>query len=120
MAFMKFQFSLSTLLICITMLALVCALCVKIRVEKEFDLELKSEHVVITHHLMKYRAPPDGSDIARRLALWGPLAVAGTLACLWGIRKSRSHLNQNPPQSNPEGIAAISRRLSASDTAGRD
>src|SRR5262245_30179473 len=77
---MRLQFSLATLLVCITVLAVVCAVCVKVTVR-----DFGPTHIG-TYGAQMYNVidrPPTASEIAQRLALWGPASIAATLGVLW-------------------------------------
>jgi hypothetical protein len=101
---LKLQFSLATLLVCTTVLAVVCAVAVKmpVYVERQSTSFIRKTTLPngITTATFKdsfsLNRPPDGIDIAWRLAIWGPLAIAGTLAGLWIVRrlKSRHEIEQ--------------------------
>jgi hypothetical protein len=86
---MKIRFSLSTLFICTTMLAIVTAICVVAPVkyidaweEPKFPL---SEYTLILHHDIAYRSP-DGSEIARRLVYAWPSAILAVFIARYGLR----------------------------------
>jgi hypothetical protein len=99
---MKLQFSLATLLVCMTVLAVVCTIAISVPVhEKEFGItppppagSPRGPYVWIE---LPETHPPTASAIASRLALWGPPAVAATLGVLWTIRRLKSRRENGPP-----------------------
>jgi hypothetical protein len=102
---MKLQFSLATLLVCMTVLAVVCAVAIEMPVFVErqssiFDLATTLPSGIRTAAFKdsySFKRPPDGIDIAWRLALWGPSAIAATLGVLWAIRRLKSRRENGPP-----------------------
>jgi hypothetical protein len=95
---MKLQFSLATLLVCVTVLAVVCAVAVGIPVSEivqEYPKWYSSSP--IKPYNVAHPRPPTTSEIASRLALWGPPALAATLGALWVIRRLKSRRENGPP-----------------------
>jgi hypothetical protein len=97
---MKLQFSLATMLVCVTVLAVVCVLAIRLKVHQPemptgvYSLSGQSaEELVIPAN----DHSPAPSEAAKRLALWGPLSVAATLGALWAIRRVKSHRENGPP-----------------------
>src|SRR5436190_10482946 len=99
---MKLQFSLATLLVCMTVLAVVCAMSVSVpvRAERYRSVELTNppmrEVTIRTEGRLvvyEYHRPPTVSEIALRIGWWGVPFLAATLAATWFIRlrKSRRH-----------------------------
>jgi ABC-type Fe3+ transport system permease subunit len=92
---MKLQFSLATLLVCVTVLAVVTAISTTIPVHQivhtyatdEWSMQLSGE----------FDRQPFVSEITFRVAWGGPLAVAATLAILWAIRRLKSRRENGPP-----------------------
>jgi hypothetical protein len=90
---MKLQFSLATLLVCVTVLAVVAGLCASVKV--------RQDAVIVENHLGQTaiydEASPEISQLpnetkfARRVSLWVPASVAATLGVLWtmGVRRER-------------------------------
>src|SRR5262245_35888317 len=103
---MRFQFSLATLLVCITVLAVVSAVCVKVRVADPTYLIVAGERVYIPpgkllaagEASILYRSPT-APEIAWRLALCGPASVAATLGVLCIGRRvlARFKFAESPP-----------------------
>src|SRR5262245_46999711 len=97
---MKVQFSLATLLIITTVLAIVCAVCVALPVRAELyrslelinppkgEVEIRTEGRLVVY---EYHRPPTASEIAIRLSIFGPLAIAAVLLTQWALRKMRRH-----------------------------
>jgi len=89
-AVVKLQFSLATLLVCITVLAVVCAACVQVSVQ-DWEFRRISDHRAVLYPSAEvdqdgkkaFDRPPQVDEIARRLALWGPASIAATLGVLW-------------------------------------
>jgi hypothetical protein len=95
MPIMRFQFSLATLLVCITVLAVVAAISIKIPVSGR---ELIPDPVPFGLEVwFPFSRPPKLVDIALRMALWGPVAVTATLAVLWAIRRLKFRRENGPP-----------------------
>jgi hypothetical protein len=103
MRFMRFQFSLATLLVCMTVLAVVCAVSVTLPVQQKVrDWVDPPRYSAVgkmsqeRHTVYRWRSPSI-ENITWRVIVWGPLAFAATLAMLWTIRclKSRRHIE--PP-----------------------
>ena len=85
---MKLQFSLVTLLVCITVLAVLAGVCARIQVHEPasvWDMRLSATDAIKSFH-PEYSRSPTTSEIVIRSAIWGPLAIAGTLAVLWVVR----------------------------------
>ena len=91
---MKLQFSLATLLVCVTVLAVVCADAIEMPVLVERQ---SSSYVGGITLPSSFKRPPDDIDIAWRMALWGPSSVAATLGVLWSIRRLKSRRHTEPP-----------------------
>jgi hypothetical protein len=87
----KPQFSLATLLICVTVLAIVAGMSTVIPVTHVVNVSYEAGPVAPTLLPDKvyehYR--PEARDIAWRLALWWPISIAGTLAVRWIVRRLR-------------------------------
>ena len=97
---MKLQFSLAKLLICVTVLAVVCAFAVTLTVKEITFPSLPrnfSGEEINTFSLLSYSHPPTGWDITRRLAFWDTPAVTVTLAGLWIVRGLKSRREIEPP-----------------------
>jgi len=82
---MKLQFSLATLLVCTTVLAVVCAIAMRIGVyEADLSKAVRLSPTVSRYPYL-YR-PPNATEIATRLAWSAPLAILLTLGVPWAIR----------------------------------
>jgi hypothetical protein len=104
---MKLQFSLATLLVCVTVLAVVCAVSVNADVV-ETRLVPKTTLVPLTPFTRGVIWPPieatakeihrspTRADIVWRLAIWGPNSVIATLVLLWSIRRLKSRRANGP------------------------
>lgn len=110
---MKLQFSLVTLLVCMTVLAVVAAFCKALPVK----VPAHTENIAITSEISRqltqrgiraaygqtvpalYPAeshPVKVNEFAWRLAWAAPLSIAGTLAVLWLIRRLKSRRENGP------------------------
>src|SRR5262245_49346185 len=79
---MRLQFSLATLLVCITVLAVVCAVCVAVHVrEIVHGPTYYSGKPIYTWD--EIERLPNAAEIVQRLAFWGPASLAVTLGVLW-------------------------------------
>jgi hypothetical protein len=89
---MKFRFSLSTLLICLTVLAVVCIACAKIDVvERGYPPNsLRGRFRVSNKTTATFVRKPTTAEAAWRMAWSGPVAVSATVASLWLIRRIRA------------------------------
>ena len=91
---MKLQFSLATLLVCMTVLAVVCALCIVIPVHElspatGWDVAGgKMTNATMSIDETSFR--PTASEVQWRLAIWGPLAIVATLAGFWIVHRLKS------------------------------
>jgi hypothetical protein len=99
---MRFQFSLATLLICTTVLAVVCTVAASmpvyektlgtfISVMDQDGRRAREELSLLESH------PPTGRNIAWRLAWSAPLAIAATLGTLRLLRRQKSRRHTEPP-----------------------
>lgn len=92
---MKLQFSLATLLVCVTVQAMVAAACTRLpvadsqRVQTSRGLDWGFLSIALTWEIRDFTRPPIASEAAVRMAWAGPLAVAITLSALWLIRRRR-------------------------------
>jgi len=93
---MRFQFSLATLLVFMTVLAVVCAVCVQQPVREEKVIETS---IFPKAFLRVTSRRPTAQEIASRLALWEPLSMAATLGTLWSIRHLKSRRHTEPQSS---------------------
>ena len=101
---MKLQFSLATLLIIVTVLAVVTAACVGVPVyDKEWIKALGVPELPEIEETVTYAQTPSrpieigigprhpkSSEMALRMAKWWPISIAGTLAALWAVRRFRT------------------------------
>jgi hypothetical protein len=88
---MRFQFSLATLLVCMTVLAVVIAICAAIPVTDFVNTEDPFALAMEIH-----RSPTLG-EMAFRVSTWGVLAIANTIAALWTISRLKSGRHTEPP-----------------------
>ncbi len=88
------RFSLATLLVCVTVLAVVCAAAIEIPVRQIVFKEFVGPAGVGRAEHVRYD-PPTARDFALRLAWAGPLSIAAALTALWFIRRLRQ---PNRPQ----------------------
>jgi hypothetical protein len=94
---MKLQFSLATLLVCVTVLGAVAGACLMI------DVRLVKQHLAMTpggsevEYFELIRSKPNAWQAALRMAWSGPLALASTLVVLWLIRRLKSRRENRPP-----------------------
>jgi hypothetical protein len=101
---MKLQFSLATLLVCMTVLAVVCAASIALPVSEwqpspasvRGRAAMMPDGATLTVFYRLTR-PPNGADVAWRMALWGIPAVAATLGVPWTIRRLKSRRHTEPP-----------------------
>jgi hypothetical protein len=108
---MKLQFSLATLLICMSVLAVVVAVGMKVPVQdievswvqKPYPLPAGDIHKVqhSKNNMWEVTAgikrSPNAAELAVRLAWSWPLAIAATLGVLWAIRRLKSRRHTEPP-----------------------
>ena len=95
---MKPQFSLATLLVITTALAIVAALCVatNVRSEPMTGVGLNSSAGLIGTFFLDPHTP-DLREFALRLLRSGPLAIFMSLSALWIIRRLKSRCHTEPP-----------------------
>ena len=99
---MKLQFSLATLLVCVTVLAVVCALAVALPVNertisKTPGRSLAPDGLPVTYEMIHYRHKPTPWEVTARTALWGSPAIVLTLGLAWAIRRLKSRRENVPP-----------------------
>jgi hypothetical protein len=95
---MKFQFSLATLLVCTTVLAVVCAFAVSVPVRlRHWDQRVANLGAKYHPSDQSVERSPTPEDIGIRLTTWGPLAIVATLAILWAIRRLKSRCHTELP-----------------------
>jgi hypothetical protein len=106
---MKLQFSLATLLVCVTVLAVVCAAAVRLPVYETLSTNRRVPADIngipiensgsgdIFSWVIADSHPPTAQSIVRRLALWGPSALAVTFYAFWLIRRLKSRRENGPP-----------------------
>jgi hypothetical protein len=90
---MKLLFSLATLLICMTVLAVV-----KENLVIESGSLSSEARIDINRPYWRMR---ESAEIAIRLAIYGPLSLAATLGVLWTIRRLKSSRHTEPPDGYP-------------------
>jgi hypothetical protein len=101
---MKLQFSLATLLVCMTVLAVVTSLAIGLKVH-EPTVETITKVVGEGNNRLFIKTPKQstilraatGPEAAWRLALWGPVAITAVLVMLWAIRRLKSRRHTEPP-----------------------
>ncbi len=93
---MKLQFSLATLLVCMTALAVASYLSVRLEVLETMHF-ISSDTSVYEGHWEPIYRKPMAREIAWRMAWAGPLAIAATLSLLWAIRRLKSRCHTEPP-----------------------
>jgi hypothetical protein len=96
---MKLQFSLATLLVCVTVLAIVAFFAGAVKVEEPgqvWDLRISATDAVKSFH-RAYSRSPTANEIIARSAIWGTPAVIATLVLLWTIRRLKSRRENGPP-----------------------
>ena len=97
---MKLQFSLATLLVGVTVLAVICAVAVAVHVHEILQLAGPYQYGVNPpYQLYKFEfdRAPHIAEIAWRMFVWGTPSVAATLAVLWSIRRLKSRRHTEPP-----------------------
>src|SRR4051812_23261673 len=97
---MRIQFSMLTMLLCMTAFAAVCAIAVKLPVDEQIRIAV--EQVTPNTGYPVYetlRHPPAVQTIAWRLALWAPLANSTTLATVWMLRKRAQRMIASPERN---------------------
>jgi hypothetical protein len=101
---MKLQFSLATLLVCVTISAVLCTILAAIPACDSIGLVPQS--VALTQGSMNFEFfthqsfnwhKATAAEIALRLAWAAPLSLAATLAILWAIRRLKSRREKGPP-----------------------
>ena len=75
-----------------TVLAVVCAISIKIPA-----INMVIDPDPFSSGFVPFSRPPTLSEIVVRTALWGPLAIAGTLAVVWIVRRLKSRREIEPP-----------------------
>jgi len=100
---MRFQFSLATLLVCMTVLAVVATACTRLPVadsqivQTSRGLDWGFLSIAPTVENRNFSRPPVASEAALRMAWAGPLSIAATLAVLWSIHRLKSRRHTEPP-----------------------
>src|SRR5262249_6826977 len=87
------RFSLATLLICVTVFAVVVAVCIRIPVILPDDSLFGDDFI---------SRPPRLMEVARRLVVWWPISVVATLVIIGSIR----HLQR---RNRPEQTSTTAR-----------
>jgi hypothetical protein len=96
---MKPQFSLATLLVITTVLAIVAALCAAISVQSAplTGIGLDSSNAGLIGTFILDPHAPDLRELAMRMLWSGPLAMFMSLSALWIIRRLKSRRHTEPP-----------------------
>jgi hypothetical protein len=93
---MKLQFSLATLLVCMTVVAVVCVVCATVPVRQSVGGTYMIAGLIHTD-ISEWDDSPEVSDVLRRFSIWGPISGAVTLFTLWLIRRLQSRRDTEPP-----------------------
>ena len=117
---MKLQFSLATLLVCMTVLAVVTAVSIAIPINENPKSRLyRAGNDRIVEVSVNWPRPvprgfkeidqrltraPNGEELAWRIMLWAPMSMFATFAMLWTIRRLKSRL-QSP--LHPSGKSLV-------------
>jgi hypothetical protein len=101
---MKLQFSLATLLVCMTVLAVACAVAVSVPVYEKSFVRISGSYpnfgggsATAFETVDTDRHPPTAKPVVRRLSWSAPLALTVTLGVLWIIRRLKSRRHTGPP-----------------------
>ena len=92
---MKLQFSLATLLVCMTIAAILICACVRWPVTDIDNLRLDSWQSGKPYPIIS--RTPTVSEVAMRLAWTVPPAIATTIAVMWLFRRLKSRRHTEPP-----------------------
>ena len=92
LAGMKLQFSLATLLGCMTVFSIVAAVCVN----NSVPVYNYNRANMSDSELVGWR-PPNGWETMQRLTTWEPPIVLATFGLLYAIRRLRSRRHTEPP-----------------------
>jgi hypothetical protein len=97
---MKLQFSLATVLICVTVLAIVAGLSrlVPTHLHGPILVGLDASHWNALWTKLPPDVEPKSDDVVIRILVWGPLTIAAKLAVLWAIRRLKSRRHTEPPE----------------------
>ena len=95
---MKLQFSLATLLVCVTVLAVVCCIAAVIPVH-EFAVTSPSGPPFDSAFgpIVNLRRRPELSEVIQRATMFGLPAVGIAIVALWLIRRLKSRRHTEPP-----------------------
>jgi hypothetical protein len=91
---MKLQFSLATLLVCMTVLAVVLSYSISKPVIEPLDYSNALGPFWSDHDIARN---PTLREVSFRFLCFGPPALIGTLAALWAIRRLKSRRHTEPP-----------------------
>jgi hypothetical protein len=104
---MKLQFSLATLLVCVSVLAVACMICANKPVHdvetwhRSFmatKMDLSGTQIPVSiDDTIEYTRKPTINELALRLAWVAPLSIATTLGTLLAIRRLKSRRENGPP-----------------------
>jgi hypothetical protein len=98
---MKLQFSLATLLVCMTLLAVVCGLAAIIPVHEPFPPVLRKNYagklIVIWEGEGYLSRRPVANEITWRIATWGSESVTAALIVLGVVSTLKSRRENGPP-----------------------
>ena len=99
---MKLEFSLATLLVCMTVLAVVAAIAALMPVRESrvsgmrVILPQNGATGVMFNDEGVFNRPPTGEDIVARNTIFAPPAIAAPLGVLWAIRRLKSRRENVP------------------------
>ena len=94
---MKLQFSLATLLVCTTVLAVVFATCATVPVHEHVVVSPTGPPFDAVFGEFDWQRTPGLDEVLQRSILFGTLAVLMMLTALWAIRRLKSRRQTEPP-----------------------
>jgi ABC-type Fe3+ transport system permease subunit len=92
---MKLQFSLATLLVCMTVLVIVAAVAVAVRVQEPALLQFFRNDGFEWQPFVE--CSPTNLEIALRMLGWGTPGLVVTVGLLWLVRRLKSRRENGPP-----------------------
>jgi hypothetical protein len=96
---MKLQFSLATLLVCVTVFSVVAVICAT-RSVPEYDdpiVSLPGGGIMFLHREPVRWRQPSGWVIWNRLITWEPPIILAMLGIFWSVRRLKSRRENGPP-----------------------
>jgi hypothetical protein len=95
---MKLQFSLATLLVCMTVLALVCCIAAVIPVHESVVTSPSGPPFESAFGpIVNLRRRPELSEVIQRATMFSLPAVGIAMVALWSIRRLKSRRENGPP-----------------------